>query len=431
MSVRPGSNRRFVVALGLCLLGASCQSSDPLGTAAGPPPEASARTSLAPVAASDLSEWYAEVDGAIDRFQEDAAELQAADDDRLADGERDFVVGGEQFGAWADIGQRAIDALPEPLGEPTIDPLYADLQSSLEELVAAHEAGAVIYAADPDGFRQQWQSAADPDGIFERRDQSHLGFQDSCLELSEAGALADEAALDCLGSEAAARTEAVADADRPGFQVLEVGDSVDLTIGEVELTYRATVTSERADWGEDWLAVNDQPDFGHQWWLGVPDGLADPDGELALDAVVDSVPFTLDLDPWLADLDIVEVLDTGTGDIGGLPARFWDVRLDLGALGPGEPPVIALVDADNGAPVGGLQLAFEMAWRMWTVDHPSGPLLYLQTAFLPSDEVEAIFSDMTPEQMEAGEWPDIDRQVFVDAIATLDGYADGLTFPLD
>lgn len=424
--------RTLTLLAGTCVIVAGCSSSEPSAVVASESTVAesiSVEASAEPSASDetlDFPTWYADIDAAIDTHSLEMNTFSAASWDRLANGERDFVVIGEDFGATAEITQGTLDTFPAPLGDPDIDPLHADLVAALEEIVRAGEAGAEIYAADPEGFAQVMATFEEPGNIFTARDQAGLSFQDACLALSEAATALDEAPLDCFGEENQAEPE-TASGDS---EVLEVGDSIDLQLGEIALTYEATVNSERADWDDDWLAVNDEPGFERTWWLGMPEGLADPAGGLAMDTVLEVVPFTLDLDPWLASLDAVSVLGTGEDTIGGLPARYWDVSIDTAALSPQQPPIIALVRAEFGAPVGGIQLPFEAAWRMWSIDHPAGPVLYLQTAFLDSSVWEA-FDNMTEADFEAGNWPTVDPQLYIDALAGFDGYKDGLTFQID
>lgn len=425
-----------------CLVAAACQSTDQTDllaenttTSATEDTTTSIATADSVVEAADQQAateadfdiWYADVDKAVDDYQAALNADFAAGFDRLVEGERQFAVFGEFFVSTAAISRVALDTLPASLGDTELDPLYTAFVASVEQKAVGNEAGAEVYEGDPDAFEEAFNSPFEPGDIFAQRDDAAVEFERACLALSEAATALGQEPLDCFGLENTVEPEATGD----DFVVLEVGDSVDLQIGEVALTYEATVTTERADWGDDWLAANDQPGYQRTWWLGMPEGLADPNGELALETVLEAVPFSLDLDPWLADFQAISVLSSGEDQIGGLEARYWDIYIDAAALEPFADPIIAVVKANAGNPVGGIQLAFDAGWRMWTIDHPAGPVLYIQTAFIDTSVTDSAFENMTEEQSEAGLWPDIDPQIYAAAIATLEGHSAGLTFNVD
>ena len=423
----------------LSLVSLACQSSDPSEVIAGDATSTTVvDTSVEPeveeegddadpsVDGSVFESWYADVDLVWDAWTLGLNERLSVTFDQLVEGERDFIAFGALHAPTAAAARDALTSMPDPLGDSEIDDLYGELLEALESVAAANESAAEIYEDDIEEYETQWNLPEGEGSLFIERDEAEGALADACLALTEVALGRQQDPLDCFGTENVVESTSTND-----FQVLQVGDELELQIGDVALTYQALVTAERADWGEDWLAVNDDPDFARTWWLGMPGGLADPAGELLFDTVIDPIPFGLDLDAWTSDIELLAVLGSGSDEIGGLSSRYWDVRIDLNALEDGDQPVVALISAETGNPVGGIQLGFEAAWRLWTIDHPAGPVLLLQAAFLDPVAMEAAFDEMTEEQLDAGEWPDFDDQLYLDAIASFEGYKEGISFNVE
>lgn len=120
--------------------------------------------------------------------------------------------------------------------------------------------------------------------------------------------------------------------------------------------------------GPDRIDIADANDTDVAFEIFAVEELADP-ASLSPREVTATVPFALDLGTYLEKLPVT-VLDSGESTVGGAPALWWDVMVDPERV-EGDPVfAIAAIEAFPGV----VDL-FPAPMRLWTVDHPDGPVL--------------------------------------------------------
>lgn len=232
-------------------------------------------------------------------------------------------------------------ALPEPIGDPTLDEPLDALVTAAEAVRDAAATGRDLGAIDSQGTQAELDEAGDAGLPDTEYGAAYIGYTelegpliDACFALQDAMISSDLEFVDCTGS--SVDTEAATGTATEGLDPtatptgsatyvdLEPGDHV-FDVFEAGLTVE---TTERVLVSTSVDHVGFRPVDGASIDVVVTDvgGVVVPDSldaDPGLQAYTDSLPD--DIASWLAELP-VDVVDEGTIDVGGAEVPFWEVE---------------------------------------------------------------------------------------------------------